>query len=904
MTVSESEKDFFVSYTGVDKSWAEWIAWQLEAADYTCAIQAWDFGPGGNFVIKMDDAIKSSARLIAVLSPKYLESMYTLPEWAAFFAKDPTGRDGKVIPVRIAKVEIDGLLLPIVYADLVDKSEDDARDALLKAVSTKRGKPATAPSYPGAGPRSSTPSTPSTPAPAFPPTLPPRAFMVPHARNDNFTGREDILTTLRTALTSGATAALTQAIRGLGGIGKTQTAIEYAYRHEHDYTHVLWINADTRESATASMGEIARALGLPEADAQDRSVTVDAVKQWLAESSGYLVILDNADDLKIVPELLPTRRQGHVIITTRAVAMHGVARPIEIPKLDPDDGAAFLLRRANVDATDDKLAAAREVSVEMDGLPLALDQAGAYIEETGMSTHGYLDLYRQNRGRLLARAGQLSATDHASVAVTYGLALEKVEALDPAAAELVRFCAFLAPEPIPMSILAEGAKHLGDVLGLAMADDLTRNDTIAAAHRWSLLDRDGDSVSLHRVVQDVVGESMSAEDGHTWSERAVKAVNAAFPLIEFSNWPICEALLPHALVCGRYIAKDNTLSSTVAARLLNQTGYYLKQRADLAGAEPFYRRALAIREKALGPEHPDTATSLNNLAGLLHAEGDFAAADPLYRRALVIRETVQGPEHPLTAASLNNLAAILRDQGDYAGADPLYRRALAIDEKAHGPVHPDTATDLNNLARLLQDQGDYASADPLHRRALAIREKALGPEHPDIAVSLDNLAGLLRTQGDFVAADPLYRRALAIREKALGPDHPWTATTLNNLALLLHNQGNYAGAKPLYSRALAIKEKALGPDHPDSAASLNNLALLLQDQGDYTAADPLYRRALAVKEKTLGEEHPSTALTLDNLAGLLRKTGRVDEAVGYEERAAASRAAHAARNRRGDSSEL
>ncbi|WP_437542208.1 tetratricopeptide repeat protein [Sorangium sp. So ce367] len=309
------------------------------------------------------------------------------------------------------------------------------------------------------------------------------------------------------------------------------------------------------------------------------------------------------------------------------------------------------------------------------------------------------------------------------------------------------------------------------------------------------------------------------------------------------------------------------------ATSLNNLAGLLQTKGDYAAAEPLHRRALAIREKALGPEHPDVATSLNDLAGLLQAKGDYAAAEPLYRRALAIREKALGPEHPDVAQSLNNLFLLLRARGDYAAAEPLYRRALAIREKVLGPEHPNVATSLNELALLFKARGDYAAAEPLFRRALAIREKALGTEHPDVATSLTNLAGLLKAKREYAAAEPLFRRALAIREKALWADHPDVATSLTNLALLLQAKVDYAAAEPLLRRALAIREKALGTEHPEVAASLNTLAGLLRTKGDYAAAEPVGSRALAIREKALGPEHPDLAHSLNELALLFKTKG-------------------------------
>ena len=238
------------------------------------------------------------------------------------------------------------------------------------------------------------------------------------------------------------------------------------------------------------------------------------------------------------------------------------------------------------------------------------------------------------------------------------------------------------------------------------------------------------------------------------------------------------------------------------------------------------RKALAITEKTLGHEHPDTGARLNDLAHILFLKGDYAAAELLFRRALAITEKALGAEHPDTGTRLNNLALNLRDTGNYAAAEPLLRRALAIAEKSLGPEHPTTATCLNNLALNLHDTGDYAAAEQLLRRALTIAEKSLGPEHPDTGTRLNNLAGMLTEKGDYAAAEPLYQRALAIAEKSLGPEHPTTATCLNNLAGILGDKGDYAAAEPLLRRALAIAEKALGPDHPNTILALENLTYI------------------------------------------------------------------------------
>ncbi|GFK92245.1 Photosystem I assembly protein Ycf3 [Fundidesulfovibrio magnetotacticus] len=324
-----------------------------------------------------------------------------------------------------------------------------------------------------------------------------------------------------------------------------------------------------------------------------------------------------------------------------------------------------------------------------------------------------------------------------------------------------------------------------------------------------------------------------------------------------------------------------------AASDLNRRVVALYDQGKYAETLPLAREALTLREKVLGPEHLDTATSLNNLAALFKSMGDYAHAKPLYERALAVLEKVQGPEHPDTATSLNNLAVLLESMGDYANAKPLYERVLAIREKVQGPEHPDTATSLNNLAGLFKSMGDYAHAKPLYERALAIREKVQGPEHPSTATSLNDLAGLFKSMGDYAHAKPLYERALAVLEKVLGPEHPSTATSLNDLAALFKSMGDYAHAKPLFERVLAIREKVQGPEHPSTATSLNNLAALLESMGDYAQAKPLHERALAIREKALGPEHPDTATSLNRLAWLEWTTGNREQAMLLQERALA-----------------
>ena len=311
---------------------------------------------------------------------------------------------------------------------------------------------------------------------------------------------------------------------------------------------------------------------------------------------------------------------------------------------------------------------------------------------------------------------------------------------------------------------------------------------------------------------------------------------------------------------------------------LNNLGAMYIARGKFAEAEPLLKRSLAIREKALKPNHPDLASSLNNLAELYRNQNRNAEAEPLYKRALAIIEKAFEPEHNERARTLNNLAILYYNQAKYAEAESLFQSSIAIKEKLVGPNHVDVARSINNLASVHRDQGQYAKAEQEYARALSIREKALGPEHPQVAISLNNLASFYDTQGRFAEAEPLFKRSLAIEEKALGPEHPNVATDLSNLAGLYENQGKYAEAESLYKRSVFISKKTLGPNHPKIAFAYSNLANLYFDQSRYAEAEALHKQSLAIREKAFGAEHPEIARGFSNLAELYWAQGRYAEA--------------------------
>jgi tetratricopeptide (TPR) repeat protein len=557
---------------------------------------------------------------------------------------------------------------------------------------------------------------------------------VPYQRNPLFTGREDVLKRLSEALRAGVTAALTQpqAISGQGGIGKTQTAVEYAYRYRDDYQVILWVKAESDGSLISDFVSIANLLNLPEKQEQEQHRIVEAVKRWFQEHTGWLLIFDNADDLAMAQGFLPSGGKGHILLTTRAHATVRIAQRIEVEKMEAKEGSLFLLHRATILDSDVSIEAAsitdqntaREIVQAMDGLPLALEQAGAYIEETACGLQGYVRLYRAQGVHLLKEHGEFIPDHPKPVATTWSLSFEKVEQANPAAAELLRLSAFLAPDAIPEALFAESATDLGPTLEPVASDPSRFNVAIRELLKYSLvhLDPESRTLSMHRLVQEVLKDQMDEETQRLWAERAVRSLSRVFPYPEYTNLDVCRRYLLHAQLCNALIEEWNLLF-TEAATLLNYVGTYLWYRGEYEQVESLHQRALAIRERVLGPEHPDTATSLNNLAALYDNQGKYEQAKPLYQRALVIRERVLGPEHPDTALSLYWLAYFYTNQGKYEQAEPLYQRALEIYEKTLPPDHPHIAGALENYASLLRKMNRIEEAAKLEERARAIRAK-------------------------------------------------------------------------------------------------------------------------------------------------------------------------------------
>ena len=740
-------------------------------------------------------------------------------------------------------------------------------------------------------------------------------FGVPYPRNRYFAGREAVLLQLHEQLTQSGAAAMTQvqAISGLGGIGKTQTAVEYAYRYHYEhpvYKTVFWVNADTEVTLASDFAGIAEQVAVPGAQLLQQDDKIRAVRSWLNTHDAWLLIFDNADHPDWLSVWMPPNPNGKVLITSRASLFDqlGIETPIALDVLSESEAMTLLFERTGIPHTSEVEAEAKALNEALDGLPLALEQACAYIKRQQIGFGAYIRAYRNQGLTQLEKEKAQTGRYPSSVLKTWHLNIAAVNHENPAASALLEVSAFLAPDEIPERILMAGAAHLdaslGDYLQGSARDQEGANDDrdeavllalrelLSLLSQYSLVRCSGElsTYSVHRLVQAVVRDQIEPTKTANWFAQVTAAAADAYPGQDFAQWPQCRQLLPHWLRIAEQ-AEAISHRSVALGLVCNQAGLFLQNQGRYVEAEPLFQEALAIWKAELGDRHPYTATSLNNLAGLYCSQGRYVDAKPLFQEALTIRKAELGDRHPYTASSLNNLASLYRSQGRYVEAEPLHLEALAIWKAELGERHPDTAQSLNNLALLYESQGRYVEAEPLHLEALAIRKAELGERHPDTATSLNNLAGLYCSQGRYVEAEPLFQEALAIRKVELGERHPDTASSLNNLASLYRSQGRYVDAEPLFQEALAISKTELGDRHPDTATSLNNLAALYESQERYVDAEPLYQEALAICKTELGDRHPYTVSSLNNLAGLYRSQGRYVEAEPLYQEALAIRKA-------------
>lgn len=709
-----------------------------------------------------------------------------------------------------------------------------------------------------------------------------RVFEIAHLPNPHLVGREELLDTLKRELSPAKVHPRIAVLWGLGGVGKTQLAAAYAFRLANDTDVVWWLQAQSEATLTSDYVALARALHLPEAEHQDQAEVTKAVMRWLQQAGqSWLLIFDNAERQETVRPFIPRLGNGQVIITTTSPTW-GALTPLRynIKELTTEEAAHFLELRSG----SGHRKSAEQLAGELAGLPLALAQAAAYMDATGTSIDGYLKLFTEHRLRVLDAPG--APADHQlTVTATWEVALQRVRSEMPAAIDLLTLCAFLAPERIPLDLIAAHRDDLPSQLQEALRDGFSISMTIGALRAYSLVEvLDDSTINIHRLVQNVVRDRVAEDLQRGWSMSAFRAVSANLPddPREPAAWETYERLVEHVHASAEQLSWSHSESREISLALC-KTGAYFQERALYAPARADLERAVKI----MGANHDfdslEMATALNHFAAVSRAEGEVDEARSLLDRALSLVDEANGWDKQVAVTTLNNLGNILRAQGDLRGAEQLLTRAVAAYEQIYGEDHPNVATALTNVANVMRVQDKFAEARDLLERALEIDIAAFGHDHREVATDLSALGIVLGVQGELTEAKRLLSRALDLDTSLYGSDHPKVAIHLNGLASIAGAEGDWAGAVRLRTQALHIDEAVYGTHHSVVVTDLHNLANVLEAQGNLGEATPLRERVVEITELITEPGHFMRSIARRSLAAVLRSQGDFANATFLEE---------------------
>ncbi len=679
------------------------------------------------------------------------------------------------------------------------------------------------------------------------------------------------------------------AVSGMGGIGKTELAWQYATFHRESNTYpagIWWLFVREIDLAPQVLQKALR-MGIQPPDTLDNleERLQFCYEEWAKKTSGNaLLVLDDVIDYRAVQPLLPRNPRFKVLLTARQIVPPPVGcLPLKVLK---PEAALNLLRLTAGDLPgnglgriDAQLEDAEALCQWLDYLPLGIELVGRYLRRKRALSVAEM-LQRLQSQRLEARAlqeAEAGMTARRGVAAAFELSWAE---LKPAARTLGCLLSVFALAPIPWELVADclsdwDEEELEDCRDYELLEQsllsLVEDESSDPAQSGLVQPR----YQLHALIREFFAAKLQgradAENLRRGFAVVLTAVGKTIPyVVALEVQERVKEALPHLAVVAEQWSQlvqdsdDAVLSFTGLARVAESQSLW-------AEAEKWYQACLQMTEERYGAEHPNTGLSLNNLAGMYKSMGRYSEAEPLLERALAIREQQLGADHPDTSNSLNNLGELYRAMGRYPEALPLLERSLAIREQQLGADNPYTAAGLNNLAVLYHEMGRYSEAEPLLVRSLSIREQQLGADHPSTALSLNNLAWLYESMGRYPEAEPLYLRSISINEQQLGAYHPNTAMSLINLAVLYKVMGRYPEAEPLYLRSISIHEQQLGADHPSTALSLNNLAQLYRAMRRYPEAEPLYLRSLEISFHRLGEEHPNTQTFWRNFIDCLRE---------------------------------
>jgi hypothetical protein len=848
--------DIYLSYVPEDRMWADWIAAVLAPRGLGVVRPAAASAAGGNTREDAKHGAGAASRTIAILSAAYMQSPQARGVWDAMGAADPAGTSRRLIPIRVGETRLEEPFSERTVVDLTRRDASQATEELLKALG-----------YP---PRLTDPVEGMTDAePRYPRTIPP-VWRVP-TRNASFTGRNEVLERLHDQLIGKFTAAvLPVALHGQGGVGKTQVAQEYAHRFMADYDLVWWIPSEQRDLINPGLAELAQHLGVR--PAESTAETADAVREALRRGRPYdrwLLIFDNVDEPGEVEDFFPGG-PGHVIVTSRNPAWSKLAEPVSVDVFSRAESLDYLQRRVRSLSVED----ATLVANELGDLPLAIEQAAAWLAATGMAANEYVT---QIRERFAATMELAHPTNYpTSVAVTYQLSFERLKSQSPAAARLLELCACFAPDPISLTLLSsdEMVKSLTPydrrlraartVLGL-LVTDITRF-SLAKVDR----EMTSNSIQVHRLVQAAIRDQMESDSYRDDTMHEVhKILAGARPrqgdTDDPVNWARYDLIWPHLDPSEIWNCDDEE-----ARQLLIDRVRHLWKRGDYQDALEVAHKLEEQWQEKIGSDDEQTLSLRFHIANVLRSQGKFEAAHELDTEIFAKQQESLGGDHPSTLLTAGSLGGDLRGLGRF-------RDALALDEATYGsnkellgPDDSNTLSSANNLAIDLRLVGDCFRARDMDRETRNYRQVVLGPDHPYTLHSASMLARDIREAGDYAGSVDLlqetYQRYLAV----LGEDFVDTLRTGKSLSVSLRKVGRLDDAYALTKEIDARYERIYGASHPDSLACKLNLACDLSARDEKTAAFEVASRVFESYQATIGDRHPFTLVAGNNISTYLR----------------------------------
>ncbi|KIM94424.1 hypothetical protein OIDMADRAFT_60751 [Oidiodendron maius Zn] len=734
-------------------------------------------------------------------------------------------------------------------------------------------------------------------------------FSVPFGLSDasdiyHFVAREKELEEMHKEL-HGDGSRRTVVLHGLGGIGKTQLAIAYMKRYKNSYSAIFWLNIKDEDSLKQSFAKSAKqilqehplASRLSSVDVNGLNEVTDAVKAWLSLPNNirWLMIYDNYDNPKFpgstdstavnIRDFLPESYQGSVIITTRSSQVQ-IDRLIPVRKLENiNDSIEILLHISRREGLRDNPDAIR-LAEELDGLPLALATAGAYLYQVAISLPDYLRLYKVSWAELQKSSPRLTSYEDRTLYSTWQLSFDNVRQQNSLSAKLLRLWAYFDNQDLWFELLRHRSFKQPKWIRQLVKNELSFHSVMRVLCDHGLVEADISSqeliesrgYSIHGCVHSWTIHILNQEWNFEFAKVAVKLVGAHVPEQEAVRpWLTQRRLLQHAARCS-YIVFNDLVTDDDMDWAYHNLGLLYRDQGKLAEAEEMYKRALQGREKAFGPEHILTLDTVNCL-GILYLDQDkLADAEEMLLRALEGNEKTLGTEHWSTLITVHCFGRLYNDQGKLTKAEEMYQRALQGREKVLGPKNISTLTTVNNLGTLYAHQGKLAKAEEMYQRALQGFETALGPEHKWTLTAVDCLGSLYIDQGKLTEAEEILQRALQGNEKTLGPEHTSTLNTVHNLGNLFVDQGKLTKAEEMLQRALQEREKTLGSERKSTLDTVNSLGFLYKDQGKLAKAEEMYRRVLQGREKALGPEHISTLNAVSNLGVFYRHQGKLAKA--------------------------